>query len=198
MPETDTPVASITYKLLQSGRMRIEAEGTEPQEIEKIARLATSTAAPFPVTRLVSISVSLPDPLLRTLVHEINVAYSLQLFTSTWVCLRKLFENLIIELLRRRFGTSDVSLYYWTGHHRFHDFSVLIVNLESKANDFRTYTSGFNQGFFDFLKKFKRRANTNAHSIDVLQDSKRIDDIKDTVNNCIDLLHTVIGRIQST
>lgn len=195
MSETDSPVASVTYKLLKSGQMVFQAEGTfAPQNLGDVRRFVASTA-PSGITPLVEIAATLPDPLLSSLVHEINVAYSYQLFTSTWVCLRKLLENLVIELLRRKFGTSDVSLYYWTGRRRFHDFSVLIENFRSRAADFSSDTSGFNQDFFDFLKKFKRRANRNAHSIDLLFDASKIEGLKGTLNNCINLLCTVIGRI---
>ena len=139
----------------------------------------------------------LPSPFFRKLINEINDVYSANLYTSTWVCLRKLFENLLIEVLRSRYGTSNINLYYWPERRRFHDFSVLIENLSQNVSDFTSYTSQFDQHFFAFINDFKEQANSTAHSIDIIEDPDIIDKMKDLLNQYCNLLCDVIGRIKT-
>ena len=108
--------------------------------------------------------------------------------------IRKLFENLLVELLRKKYRTTDVSIYYWTDKGRFHDFSLLIENLEKKVVDFKTVTS-FDQAFFDFLKQFKEKANRSAHTIEIIQTSEELEKQKKQINHYLNLLCFVIERI---
>jgi len=147
------------------------------------------------VTKLVAVPQHLPSLFFRKLIDEINSAYSAGLYTSTYVCLRKLFENLLIELLRKKYGTSRIDLYYWSEKARFHDFSILIDNLSQNVADFRSYTSQFDQPFFTFIKNFKEQANRTAHSIDIIENPDDIEKMKSLVNQYCTLLCNVIRMI---
>ena len=76
----------------------------------------------------------LPDDFYKRLVEEINRVYSYGLPMSLSILVRKLFENLIIDILRRKYGTSELALYYDPSRGKFHDFSVLIRNLDLKID----------------------------------------------------------------
>ena len=108
----------------------------------------------------------------------------------------KRFENLLIELLRRRYGTARIDLYYWADRGRFYDFSVLIDNLETNTSDFTQYTREFNNQFFNFIKNFIEQANRTAHSIDIIEDPDNLEKIRDMVNQYCLLLCEVIRRIR--
>lgn len=149
-------------------------------------------------TDLVSIPPNLPSPFFRKLIDEINNVYSSNLFTSTYVCLRKLFENLVIELLRAKYGTSRIDLYYWAAKGRFHDFGVLIENLEQNVGDFASYTSAFDNNFFQLIKNFKEQANRSAHSIDIIENPDDLVKIKPQINQHCNLLCDVIRRVATT
>lgn len=102
------------------------------------------------------------DEFYNELALEINSAYRLRLFTATMVLVRKLFENLIIDLLRHKYGERlpQIDLYYSTKNQRFHSFSTLIHNLETNVDDFKIYNVGFqwdrSRGdFFKFLRDVK-------------------------------------------
>ena len=147
------------------------------------------------IVKLVNISQPVPSSFFQKIVDEINKAYSSGLYTSTWVCLRKLFENLLIELLRRKYGTARVEIYFNTAESRFNDFSVLITNLSNNVRDFSSYTSGFDQSFFNFLSNFREQANRTAHSIDIIEDFQRIEKLANLINQYCDLICGVIGKI---
>jgi hypothetical protein len=134
------------------------------------------------------------SPFFQKLLDEINKAYSNQLFTSTWVCLRKLFENFLVEILRKKYSTTRIDQYYDINQGRFKDFSILIENLEKNITDFNSITQGLDQAFFDFLKTFKDQANRNTHPIDIIEDFKKISDLT-TLNQYCVFLCDVIRRI---
>jgi hypothetical protein len=194
---SNSDVASVVYRLRRNGSIVMNASGTfSPLDFPDISRLFGATTYPGAIISLLQFPSVPPHQFFRDLIHEINVAYSYQLYTSTWVCLRKLFENLVIELLRTKFGVSELDLYYKTDEGRFHDFSKLIENLENRANEFRPYTDSFDQRFFDFLKNFKEQANRSAHSVDIFTQSDSFEKIKAEMNHYTSLLCDIIRRLQ--
>jgi hypothetical protein len=194
----DSDLRSIEIQQRRNGSAYVRLSGTFNFEaIQHISSLLgdESTTQSLKRPPLIETPPTLPSQFFKSLISEINVAYTYQLYTSTYVCLRKLFENLIIELLRKKFGTTELNLYYWNEKGRFHDFSKLIENFESKVNDFGPHTVSFDQHFFDFLKNFKEAANSNAHSIDIYADSKEFEDKRGEMNHYITLLCEVINSI---
>jgi hypothetical protein len=149
------------------------------------------TSLPQPLLQPLTIC---PSPFFQKLLDEINKAYYGQLYTSTWVCLRKLFENFLVELLRKKYTTLRIDMYYDINQSRFKDFSILIENLEQNVQDFNNITQGFDQAFFDFLKKFKDQANRNAHSIDIIEDFQKINNLTNLNQYCV-FLCDVIRKI---
>lgn len=77
----------------------------KPKGISKYSTLGTSGTL---------IENFFDDNFFAKLVIEINRAYSFRLYTATLTLLRKLVENLIIELLRTKFGMQKIDLFYWT------------------------------------------------------------------------------------
>lgn len=90
---------------------------------------------------------------------------------------------------------TNVDMYYGTERHRFHDFSLLIKNLENEVEKFEQYSQSLDQRFFDFLKRFKEQANSAAHSIDFLQDFAEVEGTKDEINHYIFLICDIIRKI---
>jgi len=99
--------------------------------------------------------------------REINSSYRFGLFTSTMILSRKLLENLVIEILRTKYPQSvpaNLDIYYSIKGNRFHDFTVLLKNLEDRKNDFTLDTQIVSE-FISSIKPFRPTANSNAHSI---------------------------------
>ena len=56
------------------------------------------------------------------------------MYQSTTILLRKLFENLLIDLLRTKYGSQKVEFFYNTEQNRFLEFYQLIKkNKETKS-----------------------------------------------------------------
>jgi len=72
-------------------------------------------------------------------VEEINKTYTHDCYTSTYILIRKVIENLIIDILCTKYpptSQENRDLYYDFAQRRYKDFSVVLRNLFSKRNEF--------------------------------------------------------------
>lgn len=111
---------------------------------------------------------SIPDDFFyKRLISEINGIYASGYAFSLSILIRKLFENLIIDILRRKYRDARIDLYYDTSRGRFHDFSSLLKNLDDNKNDFKYITSELDANLIRRINKYREIGNSSAHSIDV-------------------------------
>jgi len=148
------------------------------------------------------ITTKFDDEFYDELVFEINSAFGLRLCTTTVVLVRKLFEKLIIDLLRKKYGMPQIELFYSTQDDGFHSLSTLIRNLRTKTDDFKPY--GFfkldreKESFLKFLWKVKEEGNASAHSLGPLLNSEEINALKPSINRFSDLLIRLIQKVKET
>lgn len=109
---------------------------------------------------------NVPGTFYPDLVENINRCYSLGIYDATLVLTRKLFENLLIDILREQYGKQEIHLYYLPDNHRFKKFSTLINNFEDNLSDFQHLSRGLDSDFIDELNAFRQDANAEAHSIE--------------------------------
>ena len=137
----------------------------------------------------------LSDDFYKRLVDEINCLYINQLPMSLSILIRKLLENLIIDILRKKYGTRDLQLYYDISRGRFHDFSVLLKNLDSNKEEFHYITSNLNKSSIQRINKYRAAGNSGAHSIDVNLTIDQISKDKDDINYSIRFLLRILQNI---
>ena len=120
------------------------------------------------------------------LIDEIETAYRYHLYNSTLVMTRKLFENLLIDILRGHFGVSEKEkrdLYFNDDRAMFRDFSVLVDNFEVNLDEFRPYMPDLDSEFIDSLNQFRHRANASTHSITVEIDGPTIENVSEDASD---------------
>ena len=137
----------------------------------------------------------LSDDFYKRLVDEINCLYINQLPMSLSILIRKLLENLIIDILRKKYGTRDLQLYYDSSRGRFHDFSVLLKNLDSKKEEFHYITSNLDKSSIQRINKYRAAGNSGAHSIDVNLTIDQISKDKDDINYSVQFLLRILQNI---
>ena len=136
----------------------------------------------------------LPDDFYRDLVQQVNDCYRFSMYPAQLILLRKLMENLVIDLLRKKYGTADLGSYYDTGRGRFHDFAVLIQNLKDRASDFSSTTSNLEGAVFAQIQKFRSKGNSNAHTIDVHVTRKSLDELQSDATHLVKLMAAIYDR----
>jgi len=130
------------------------------------------------------ISASPPnDDFYPALIDDINHSYQHHVYDATMILTRKLFENLIIELLRLRLGTNDhLEEFYIPDQGRFQPFSELTENFSEYLEDFKPYDPNLDASFVSQLDKFRTQANANAHSIQVDLSQGEIEALSEDAN----------------
>jgi len=141
---------------------------------------------------------SLEGDFYKELIQEINIAYSYQMYRSTIVLLRKLLENLLIDLLRTRYGMKNAEFFYNTEQKRFLEFYQLIDKLNKSRADFSPFTSGFDDNFFQFINRFRENANSNAHALESFYDKEEIEKDKKKLNHNIKIITNSISAIKNS
>lgn len=122
------------------------------------------------------VDMEFEDVFYNKLRDEINDAYKMGLFTSVMLLSRKLFENLLIEILRIKYPpnqSGNLEIYFIKNEQRFQNFTFLLKNIEDKKSDF-TPDEHLISEIISLIKPFRKGANLNAHSIIIVSDEKDI------------------------
>jgi hypothetical protein len=137
------------------------------------------------------------DRFYSEVIGQINRCYHNKLFPPVTILIRKLLENLIIDILRSKYGTKRLILYYAPDRSRFHDFAVLAKNLKENVADFQPYTSALNDRFFTMLENFRDQGNSSAHSLEVFITREDIDTKKEAVNYLVSFLFELMQKVKA-
>ncbi len=122
------------------------------------------------------VEVEFGDVFYNKLRDEINHAYKMGLFTSVMLLSRKLFENLLIEILRIKYPPNtpgNLEIYFITTDQRFQNFTILLKNIEDRKSEF-TVDEPLITEIISRIKPFRKGANSNAHSIIMVSEEKDI------------------------
>jgi len=120
-------------------------------------------------------------------IEEINGTYNAHCYTATFILCRKLIENLIIEILKKKFPlASDRGLYEHPTQHRFLDFSVILDNLYKQRTKFSVTGNNAIQRIKQKATPYKNDANDKTHSLFHIATKNEIDDTK--VQEIFDLI----------
>jgi hypothetical protein len=136
-----------------------------------------------------------PDDFYEKLIDEINRACAYQMPIALSVTIRKLLENLVIDILRKKYSTAQLELYYDPSRGRFNDFSVLLQNLDAKRGDFRHISASLNKSFIKDLNRYRETGNSGAHSIDTKLTVEQFVAEKEKINYIVQLLLRVFRQL---
>jgi hypothetical protein len=131
------------------------------------------------------ITVKTNDDYYSSLFLEINHAFIYKVPNATLVMLRKLFENLIVDLLTAMFGLEDVGLYYSVENHRHLSLNQLMPNLRKKFKELTILDEGLyreEDDFFRLLDEIKQYGDASAHVLSLEKNMDRISRLKPRIN----------------
>ena len=90
----------------------------------------------------------------KRLEEEINQCYSASLPNASLMLSRKMVENLLYHIIEEKFA-KDVALRYAIGQGRAHDFSILLINLETKLTEFNREQQDYIKKLLQLIKPLK-------------------------------------------
>lgn len=121
------------------------------------------------------------DHFKRGHIKEINRAYTKSCYTSVHILARKIIENLVREILSKKFPPIEKlnrELYFNISQKRFKDFSVILKSLHDKRYEFEDDEIKIIERLYQKAKKFKDDANDTTHSwYYLIETKKEIDDL---------------------
>ncbi|MDO8528375.1 MAG: hypothetical protein Q7S06_00600 [Nanoarchaeota archaeon] len=116
---------------------------------------------------------------LKAHIEEINRCYHAHGYTASFIIIRKVIENLIVEIIKKKFPNKtkqdkEIYLNFDTGHTR--DLSEIIDNLRKKSTSFDPDEKQLVQRILSLSEKFKNDANDKTHSLYHISSKKELDD----------------------
>lgn len=132
--------------------------------------------------------------------REIERCYHANAHTAVVVLSRKLLENLLVELLRIRYGlekSTERELFYDAGRKRFQSFAILIENFENNLDDFLPFSERLDEDTVEKLDNVRETGNASAHSIEVDVSTDELDEFREDVNKVLEDLTAVRQGLRS-
>jgi hypothetical protein len=119
-----------------------------------------------------------PDDFYIAAINHLNRAYVAGLYSVVQILARKILENLLIDLLRKKYGMSNVIIWFDPKRGRFLEFSALVETLEARLADFKPFSNSIDVSFVKKMNQFRETGNASAHSIEVLTKKEDVDKVK--------------------
>jgi len=188
---------------------RIVQDGDEQEALDPQYRPAFETlgiipksGVPTPIlpsimsTKYLDIEI-FPHDFYKELAEQINACYQYRLYSAAQILIRKLLENCLIDILRKRYGMPNVKLFYDTSRGRFHDFSMLLETVHNKIADFVHVRDSFNEDLIRRINIFREQGNSSAHNINLDVDTVRreLDESRSELNFIVKSLFRTISNL---
>jgi len=109
----------------------------------------------------------LPDDFYYNLAESINKSFAYGIHSAVDIMARKILENLLVDILRKKFAMREVELFFDKDHGRFHGFNVLLKNFRDRLNEFKPVIPTLDLKFIDKLNSFREEGNSAAHTLEL-------------------------------
>lgn len=138
----------------------------------------------------------LPDNFYIKLQNQINDAYHCKVYSAVTILIRKFLENLIVDILRKKYGDKPpgLELYFNIHNNRYHDFSFLLEKLEEKVKleDFKSLPA-LNKSFIDKINVYRNKGNLSVHTLEIDFTKEDIDIDKSKIQLILEVLIRVFN-----
>lgn len=135
------------------------------------------------------------DRFIERHIVEINGTYHAGFCTATFILCRKVMENLIVQVLKKKFPQAKNRVMYEDPKsHRFLDFSVVLDNLYRSRTKFSTTAYSAIERIKQKATQFKNNANDKTHSLFHIASKPEIEAAN--VQEIFDLITIVMKEIR--
>lgn len=132
------------------------------------------------------------DKAYSDLIDEINTCFEYEAFSSALVMLRKLLENLIIDILILKYEPhGKTEMYFDETNSRFLPLKELVEHFEQIVKDYSSY--GFKDHHLGAIKGFRKKGNIAAHNIVDFMTKKKLKAQKKNANAAVVMLLRILG-----
>lgn len=135
-------------------------------------------------------------PYYEQLVDDINRCYEHRVNDGVLVLTRKMHENLVYEILRAEYSSTDSLMFYDSENHRHYRYDELLDNLKDAAKDVRRMTKeGLDGEMVEEIRALKDKGNTSAHSIRVDFPDDELEDLSREATYYTEVLYEIWSNL---
>jgi predicted transcriptional regulator len=128
----------------------------------------------------------------QELIEDINDCYRYRVYSGTMVLTRKLFEDIVFEILKTHYGGDDVQMYYHQEDDRHYSFNELLNNLKEGVQTLRRYSRELDEAFVERIRELKNAGNRGAHSIRISFTDDEMEEWSNDVTRIAEVLYDVL------
>jgi hypothetical protein len=135
----------------------------------------------------------------KKLVEDINESYRYHIYDGTMVLTRKLFENMVFEILREEYTGEDVQMFFDQENQRHYSFDELLNNLKLGTPDLKRFTKeGFDRGMVEDIRELKEKGNKGAHSVRVDFHEGEVEALSDDATHLSEVIYEIWQGVQNS
>ena len=164
----------------------------ENKDLTDFSQLLPKIGVSF--TKYLDIS-DVPDPFYRDIIELINKCYSYEIYPAVLVFSRKLLENLLVDILRKKYGMQNVDLFFDTKRRRFRSFNELLKNFEERLDDFIPIIPHLDSNFIRKVNIFREAGNSSAHTLELNIQRSWLDENRDDLEYVVKTLIRLYNNI---
>jgi len=168
----------------ESWRKIPQTKMSSPTPNHRISKIVSSKKK---ITQFIKYDTA--DRFITAHIRETNLAYTYGCYTAAFILCRKIIENLLTDVIRKKYpqnNRQNIEMYFDTSRNKTRDFSEILKNLQTHANDFGPDKSLLER----ILNKstiLKDDANKKAHSwYHIVRNSKELDDLN--IQDILDMI----------
>ena len=141
--------------------------------------------------------IDLGNEIYTDIIDEINNTYKSGFFTSMYILIRKLLENLIYDCLKKYYDTANIDKFFNTSKNQHHGFSTLRLNFNEliQESNFIAMVDNVDQRIIDLLGEFKDTGNVNAHSLFNFPHQNFVEEKKEEINLLLIRLKNILENL---
>lgn len=168
-----------------------------PEQIVEAIDLVGSIKTPLKHDRIIERAIKFNEDTYNTIIREINTNYIHYCFTGMYILIRKLLENLVLDSLKKFYGTDDIMKYFNPDKGKFLGFNKLRENFQEMIGDsnFIQRVNTIDQKVMDWLLLFKETGDIHAHSTFSVPHQSLIEENKESLNRLIKILTEIKNNL---
>lgn len=132
------------------------------------------------------------DERYEELIGDINDSYRYRVHSGTMILTRKLFEDMVFEILKTHYAGDDVQMFYNQEDDCHYSFNELLNNLKDGVSTLRRYSRELDDAFVEEIRDIKNAGNRGAHSIRVDFTDDDIKESSDEATRIAEVLYDVL------
>lgn len=135
---------------------------------------------------------ALDDERYEELIVDINDSYRYRVHSGTMVLTRKLFEDMVFEILKTHYAGDAVQMFYNQEDDCHYSFNELLNNFKDGVSTLRRYSRELDDAFVEEIRDIKNAGNKGAHSIRIDFSDEEVEAWSDDATRIVEVLYDIL------